>query len=94
MDHSRYLTLEEGEVFRKGTALGAADTDDEELDEVSGEELRKEVRRLRRPRCRLFADSSSVQILETEVERSPRPISLLSSEPSSSSPVEGDSLRT
>jgi len=41
--HSRSLTLEEGEVFRKGTALGAADVSDEELGDVSGEDLKKEV---------------------------------------------------
>ncbi|KAI5474358.1 leucine-rich repeat containing protein 68 [Pseudohyphozyma bogoriensis] len=52
-DYSRSLTLEEGEVFRKGTALGAADVDEDELEDVSGEELKKEI-------------------LETEVERSPR----------------------
>ncbi|KAM0745905.1 RNI-like protein [Meredithblackwellia eburnea MCA 4105] len=49
---SRSLTLEEGEVFRKGQALETAE--DEELADVSGEELRKEI-------------------LETEVQRSPRP---------------------
>jgi len=35
-------TEEEGEVFRKGAALLALE-DDEEVEEVSGEELRKEV---------------------------------------------------
>lgn len=37
---SRHLTLEEGEVFRKGAV--AVDIEDEELD-ASGEDLRKEV---------------------------------------------------
>lgn len=36
---SRHLTLEEGEVFRRGAAV---DVEDEELD-TSGEDLRKEV---------------------------------------------------
>ncbi|KDE03683.1 hypothetical protein MVLG_05872 [Microbotryum lychnidis-dioicae p1A1 Lamole] len=42
---SRSLTLEEGEIFRKGSALGTGqvDDDDDELDHVSGEELKKEV---------------------------------------------------
>lgn len=44
-NHSRSLTLEEGEVFRKGTLLGSVkvESDDEELGDVSGEELKKEV---------------------------------------------------
>lgn len=51
---SRSLTLEEGEVFRKGAALGTGEVDeDEEGEEVSGEELRKEVSvaRLLAARC-------------------------------------------
>ncbi|WVQ98412.1 hypothetical protein IAU59_005535 [Kwoniella sp. CBS 9459] len=47
---SRAWVEEEGEIFRKGTKLGVADSDDEEGDgvhkgneEVSGEELRKEI---------------------------------------------------
>lgn len=40
------MTLEEGEVFRKGAALGTGEVDesgDEGLGDVSGEELKKEV---------------------------------------------------
>ncbi|KAK4703652.1 protein phosphatase 1 regulatory subunit 37, partial [Phenoliferia sp. Uapishka_3] len=37
----RFLTQEEGEIFRRGTALETAD--DEELVDVSGEELRQEL---------------------------------------------------
>lgn len=44
-DQSRSLTLEEGEVFRKGAALGTGEVDEEGLGDVSGEELRKEVSR-------------------------------------------------
>ncbi|ORY87461.1 hypothetical protein BCR35DRAFT_317717 [Leucosporidium creatinivorum] len=56
---SRSLTLEEGEVFRKGAALGTGEVDEDEegeggLGDVSGEELRKEI-------------------LETPIARSPRP---------------------
>lgn len=42
---SRSLTLEEGEVFRKGSALGTGEVDEEDEDEatVTGEELKKEV---------------------------------------------------
>lgn len=45
-DQSRSLTLEEGEVFRKGAALGTGEVDEEDddgLGDVSGEELKKEV---------------------------------------------------
>lgn len=69
---SRFLTLEEGEVFRRGTALETVD--DEELVDVSGEELRKEVslfpfRVFPLPLADPFRSS---QILETPVQRSPR----------------------
>ena len=42
------MVEEEGEIFRKGVVLGAADVDDEEdaVAAVSGEELKKEVSRL------------------------------------------------
>ena len=41
---SRTLTLEEGEVFRKGSvAIGEREMDDDELGDVSGEDLKKEV---------------------------------------------------
>lgn len=43
---SRSLTLEEGEVFRKGAVLGTGEVDeddDEGKGDVSGEELKKEV---------------------------------------------------
>ncbi|KAL8292378.1 hypothetical protein RQP46_001844 [Phenoliferia psychrophenolica] len=40
-NQSRAFTEEEGEVFRRGTALETVD--DEALDDVSGEELRKEI---------------------------------------------------
>ncbi|KAI8453285.1 hypothetical protein BY996DRAFT_4583362 [Phakopsora pachyrhizi] len=42
--HSRSLTIEEGEVFRKGTVLGAAEVDDERTRELSGDSLKESVR--------------------------------------------------
>lgn len=41
--HSRSLTLEEGEVFRKGTVLRTADADDEETQELPGEILKENI---------------------------------------------------
>ncbi|KAH9814509.1 hypothetical protein DFH28DRAFT_971955 [Melampsora americana] len=41
--HSRSLTLEEGEVFRKGTVLRTADVDDEETQELPGEILKENI---------------------------------------------------
>lgn len=41
--HSRSLTLEEGEVFRKGSVLRTADVDDEETQELPGDILRESV---------------------------------------------------
>lgn len=44
-NQSKSWTAEEGEVFRRGTALGTIEhVEDEEIVDVSGEELRKEVR--------------------------------------------------
>lgn len=70
-NHSRTLTLEEGEVFRKGAALNAVDVEDDTNEEVTGEELRKEI-------------------LETEVERTPRPTPV-EDDPDSQPPPRPDS---
>lgn len=76
-NQSRCLTLEEGEVFRKGAALGTAEVEDDDEDgkgEVSGEELKKEVSRgAAETAVALRTDQLGFsQILETKVERSPR----------------------
>jgi len=40
---SRELVAEEGEIFRKGHALNVCDSDDESHNDVSGEDLRREI---------------------------------------------------
>lgn len=85
---SRAMVAEEGEMFRKGVALGVDEVPDESDEEgggggeVSGEELKEEVSRLTRARVRGLPSSTietdgpgsfSLQLLVTTVQRSPRP---------------------
>lgn len=87
---SRGMTLEEGEVFRKGTALGVgAETEsDEEEGDVPGHELKETVRPILSPSFP-FADQMWAQILEANVARSPRNSF---SSPPSSPPHESDAV--
>ena len=71
---SRSFTLEEGEVFRKGSFLGV--DEDDAVGDVSGEELKKEVSAPLLLQIQSVTDAALrmySQILETEVQRSPRP---------------------
>ncbi|KAG0152500.1 hypothetical protein CROQUDRAFT_35490 [Cronartium quercuum f. sp. fusiforme G11] len=70
--HSRSLTLEEGEVFRKGTVLGTADLDDEETQEVPGEILKESIlvaEVKRNPRTSLESDQD-LSVDEHSLEKS------------------------